>query len=349
MYPIARPNKAAAVRIRALLDEFEKLMPGRVDHVCGTISERRRAFREFWREGRDREVDRVYVESHSTSASEADLLALRRLRRAGKRIVTYVRDAYPLYDSLDMYPGVRSLVYKVAFRISYGAYDRYSDRLGVPSRGLADALGVDAARALLLPPGMQDVDVAAPAHDGAFLLVGGSAGAANGVDIYVDAARARPDTSFIWCAQPRYLDALASWDLPANFRTVSWDRAEIIRNLDRVKAFVLPRQVTPYMDLAVPIKLMDYLSWSRPIVSTRCAETTRILGETGSGIPVDDTAQGLLRGIDTVNAMTVEQLSRYRELTHQAAQSYSWEALARRVLAALARGGKAEVRSGESD
>jgi glycosyltransferase involved in cell wall biosynthesis len=335
MYPIETPNKAAAVRIRALLDEFEKLTPGGTDHICGTIPQRRRRIRELWRAGKDHDIDRVYVESHSTSASEADLLALRCLRRAGKRIVTYIRDAYPLYDSLDMYPPLKSFAYKLAFRISYGAYDRYSDRLGFPSRGLADALGVDSSRALLLPPGMQDIEVAAPGSDGAFLLVGGSAGAANGVDNYVDAARARPETTFIWCAQPRYLEELATWDLPGNFRTVSWHRDEIMRNLGDVKAFVIPRQVTPYMDLAVPIKLMDYLSWARPIIATRCVETARILSETGSGIPVDDTAEGLLKGIDAVNAMTAGQLGEYRELTREATRNYSWEALARKILEAL--------------
>ena len=41
MYPIETPNKAAAVRIRCLLDEFEALLPGQVDHICGTIAERR--------------------------------------------------------------------------------------------------------------------------------------------------------------------------------------------------------------------------------------------------------------------------------------------------------------------
>ena len=338
MYPIDVPNKAAAVRIRALLDEFETLMPGRVTAVCGSMRDRSRRLREFRRSGGEKTIDWVYVEPHSTAAGPADLLALRRFHRAGKSIITYIRDAYPMYDSLDLYPGLKGLMVKLTFRISFHVYRTTSQRLGFPSAGLAEGMGFRGVDHLLLPPGTHAMDVPAPPPKGAFLLVGGSAWAANGLDLYVAAARARPDNTFIWCAQPRYSNAVASWDLPGNFRIENWDRDGIIRNLGQVTALVIPRDVTPYMNLAVPIKLMDSLAWARPIVSTRCTETARILADTGSGILVDDTTDGLLQGIDTVVQMGPAELAEYRSRSAAAAQRYSWKALAQKILDALESG-----------
>lgn len=332
MYPVDRENKAAVVRIRALRSAFEAKRGDDLIFISGDMRSRRRALRSFMRGNAWRAIDDVYVEAHSTSAAVTDLLALRQLKRHGKNITIYVRDAYPLFADLEVHRGPGACLVKLAFRVSLAVYRSVATHLGFPSRGLADAVAAGDPRVIILPPGMHHSAPAPAAVNGRYLLVGGSAGVANGVDILVEAARRRPDARFVWCGQKRYTDAIRDWHLPPNFETVEWDRDEILRELDSIKAFLIPRQVTPYTNLCVPIKLMDYISWKRPIIATPCTETAAILSDTNMGFVVDGTADGLVAGIDRVDAMDAAALAEFSTRSEAAYARYAWTVLAERIL-----------------
>ena len=332
MYPVDRENKAAVVRIRALRSAFEERLGDALIFVAGDMRARRRELRRLMRSGDWRTIDDVYVEAHSTSAGLADLVALRKLKRHAKNITIYVRDAYPLFRDLAVHRGPRAFFVHLAFRVSLAVYRSVATRLGFPSRGLADAVAAGDPRVIILPPGMHATAASTPSVDGRFLLVGGSAGIANGVDLFVEAARRRPNARFVWCGQKRYTDAIGDWSLPSNFERVEWDRDGIVRELDSVKAFLIPRQVTPYTNLCVPIKLMDYMSWQRPIIATRCTETAAILADTGMGFVVDGTVDGLTQGIDRVDAMDATELAAFTARAEAAHANYAWSVLAERIL-----------------
>ena len=60
---------------------------------------------------------------------------------------------------------------------------------------------------------------------------------------------------------------------------------------------VIPRPINPYSNLAMPIKLWDYLSLGKPIVATAATETAGILAASGAGIATPDTPEGLAGGL----------------------------------------------------
>jgi hypothetical protein len=111
--------------------------------------------------------------------------------------------------------------------------------------------------------------------------------------------------------------------------------ADIDRILPSVLASIVPRQRTPYNDLAVPIKLMEYLSYGRPVITTSCTEVARVVRETGAGLVVDDTAQALAAGIAEVATAPPDVLDGYAAAGHRAALDHSWDHRARQVLDSL--------------
>jgi glycosyltransferase involved in cell wall biosynthesis len=108
--------------------------------------------------------------------------------------------------------------------------------------------------------------------------------------------------------------------------------AEIIAVLPRVLATVTPRLRTPYNDLAVPIKVMEYLGYARPIVATDTIETAAIIRGADCGIVVPDTAQGLADGIVTLASAPAAQVVRWGEAARHAAAANSWDSRAGAIL-----------------
>jgi glycosyltransferase involved in cell wall biosynthesis len=77
-------------------------------------------------------------------------------------------------------------------------------------------------------------------------------------------------------------------------------RGELPLLLGPARACVIPRGLNPYSDLAVPLKLMDYLSFGKPIIATDAAETASILERSGAGLVVDETPDALAAAIERV-------------------------------------------------
>ena len=61
--------------------------------------------------------------------------------------------------------------------------------------------------------------------------------------------------------------------------------------LPEVLASITPRRRTPYNDLAVPIKVLEYLGYGRPLVVTDATETAAIVASAGCGVIVRDDAE----------------------------------------------------------
>jgi glycosyltransferase involved in cell wall biosynthesis len=106
--------------------------------------------------------------------------------------------------------------------------------------------------------------------------------------------------------------------------------------LPEVLATIQPRVCTPYNHLAVPIKVMEYLSYGRPLVVTNCAEQARIVAEAEAGIVVPDSVEGLAEGLRALLRADAEQLDRWSANAAAAAGRSSWAALAGRIVGLLA-------------
>lgn len=333
MYPLDQGRWGPTVRIAHLRDELAKL--AELDVIAGYRGARRVAAARFAFGGRLRGLDGIYVESSSFLPAEIDIAFLALARALRIPVLTYIRDAYQLFPEYATAPSLKSRLSRAAFRPMVRALRAVSTRMATPTGCLAAAIGVpDAA---LLPPGAPSpVDIPrSPAAD-ALLFVGDGRLEAQGADRLVRAVgRARERgvavTLAIVCRpgqeppghRPEWLDIRRA------------EGNEIHALLPDVLATVIPRPRGPYNDLALPIKLFDYLSYGRPLLVTDCTEQARVVREADAGLVTDDDPDALADAIARLVSAGGDQLDRWSANARRAAENASWSERAHRILELL--------------
>ena len=335
MYRLDAPPSGPRVRIAAVRDALSERV--RLDLVSGTRIGRTWAMLRYATSGRLRGLAGVYVESSSSLPGPADLLFLALARGLGVRVLTYVRDAYQLFPEYYPLTSLRRRLSRVAFLPVFRTLARVSSVVAFPSRGLVDAVlgpGDRSRAAALLPPGARIAD--APALDAtarALLYVGSLAHGPSGGDLLVSAMEQAkvqvPDLRLI-CVLPDGQDAPQPH--PDWLETVRGGDEEIAGLLPRVLATITPRLRTPYNDLAVPIKVLEYLGYGRPLIVTDATETAAIVEAAGCGVVVPATAEGLAGGIVTVALASRAQLADWADAARRAAEASSWDLRAQQIL-----------------
>jgi glycosyltransferase involved in cell wall biosynthesis len=338
MYTLDGELRGPRVRVTHIRDALSRRAS--VDVVAGGRLGRALELARYVALGRLRGLDGVYVESSTAIVGPGDLAFLGLARARGVPVMTYVRDAYQLFPEYYPLDSVKRRLARMVFPLSVRALDRVSDRLAFPSRGLATALLHDperAARVPLLPPGAR-LAAAPPVEPAArsLLYVGSLAHRSQGGQLLLDAvqlARGRGADVELICVTPpgdRPPEPHPAW-----LRLVQSDSMEIERLLPGVLATVTPRRRSAYNDLAVPIKVLEYLGYGRPLIVTDATETAAIVRDAGCGVVVTDSAEGLAAGIATVAAAGPDQLRRWGEAARQAAIANSWDQRARLILELL--------------
>lgn len=337
MYPLDQGRWGPTVRIANLRDELARRC--RLDVVAGYRGPRRVALARYATSGRLRALDGIYVESSSFLPAEADIAFLGLARALGIPVLTYVRDAYQLFPEYADTSSLRRRVGSWAFRPALRALRAVSNRIATPSLGLASAvLGEDrAASAILLPPGSPaPFGVARRPSARSLLVVGDARLAAHGVDrLIVAVERARADgvdVDVISIARPGQHPPPPH---PPWLRLETGEADEIRALLPGVLATVIPRPRTAYNDLAVPIKLYDYLAYERPLLVTDCTEQARVVRDADAGLVVGGDVDALAAGVRRVATAPAADLDRWSANASAAARSGSWAERADRILAAL--------------
>ena len=287
--------------------------------------------------GRLRGLAGIYVENATSLPRPADLAFLATARARGIPVLTYLRDAQQLFPEYYAASSLKRRASRALFLPATRALMRVSTTVAFPSRGLAAAvLGSErrARLAHLLPPGARMAD--APAVDPAargLLFVGSLRYPAHGGAILREAlqqVRARGiDTTLMCVSRP---GEEPTEPLPAWMRVIRAEGSQIDKLLPDVLASITPRRRTPYNDLAVPIKVMEYLGYARPIIATDATETAAIVRSADCGVVVPDSADGLADGIAAVASSPAAQIRRWGEAARSAAAANSWDSRAGAIL-----------------
>jgi glycosyltransferase involved in cell wall biosynthesis len=338
MYRLDSDQTGPMVRVAAVRASLARLVS--LDLISGTRTGRTWAMVRYAMTGRLRGLAGIYVESSSSLPGPADLIFVGLARAAGVPVLTYIRDAYQLFPEYYPLTSLRRRISRMAFLPIFRTLSRLSSVVAFPSRGLARAVMGDGERArsaALLPPGARLPDV--PPLDCTareLLYVGSLAQRASGGDILLAAmtlARERTQDLRLICVAPEGQGPRGP--RPAWLEIVRGGDREIIGLLPRVLATVTPRLRTPYNDLAVPIKVVEYLGYGRPMIVTDATETAAIVEAADCGLVVPATTEGLAGGIARVAEASAAQLVRWSDAAREAAAANSWDARAADILELL--------------
>jgi glycosyltransferase involved in cell wall biosynthesis len=113
-------------------------------------------------------------------------------------------------------------------------------------------------------------------------------------------------------------------------------RADLPHLLREARLCVIPRPITAYTNIVVPVKMWDYLSFGKPIVATGTHETGAVLRESGAAIVTGDSPEALADGMVALllDKARAEDLAR-RARTVAESHDATWDARASTVLVAL--------------
>lgn len=334
MYPLDRGMWGATTRISQMRDALGEL--SELEVIAAYRGPRTRLLARYAASGRLRGLDGIYVESSSFLPAPADIAFLGLARALGVPSLTYLRDAQPLFAEYYRTDSPKRWLSRRLFLPAFRALMAASSRVAFTSVGLAAAFG-RGKDALLLPPGSpMPVDVPRRSDANRLLFVGGMRYPVHGLSILVEGVeRARAaghDVEVVSVSRPgeEPPDPLPPW-----LHVERGSGAQIHALLPNVIASITPRLRSPYNDLAVPIKVMEYLSYGRPLLVTDCLEQARIVEETGSGLVVSDSAEGIASGIEQLFNASAARLDELSEAARRAAVANSWHARAREVLSML--------------
>jgi glycosyltransferase involved in cell wall biosynthesis len=335
MYPLDKGRWGPTVRISQLREELNRVVE--LEFIGGYRNSRRVPLARYAVSGRLRGLAGIYVESSTFMPAEADIAFLGLARALGTPVLTYIRDAYQLFSEYDPSTTWRRRLARAGFRPSVRALAAVSTRLAFPSRGLADAVSVNPATAVLIPPGSPPpVDAAQLPDAHTLLYVGNGRLEAQGAPRLIKAVslarRTGLDVRLTIVSRPgeEPLEDAAEFT-----EVIHAEGTQIVERLGTIVATVIPRPMVPYNDLAVPVKLYDYLSFGRPLMVTNCTEQARVVTGAECGLVVGDKPEQLAEGIARLMSVATEQRQAWGRNAHAAALANSWGERAHRVLTAL--------------
>jgi len=334
MYDLRGINSAPQVQISlisaalARQTHLEMISGGRVSRAAASL--------RWLVRGGPRRVGAVYVEAPSASVMPTDLVFMALMRMLGKPVGVYFRDAYQFYR--DIYPRQRrrqlltDLVWRVTMPMTRGlATHRF-----VPSKGLAEVMRL--RDPILLPPGADPgAPDLGPGREPLVAYVGGN-GWADGFDALIEAmtfVRATlPNARLRAVTAPLSPDRMAR--LPDWVEILQAGRAELPDLLRDARVCVIPRPITAYTNLAVPLKLWDYLSMGKPVVATNATETAGIVAASGGGIVTPGTPEGLAAGLlEVLSDESLAAAMAARARAFACSPDATWDARAATVLGAM--------------
>ena len=299
MFDASRPDRARAVRIYNLHRALLAQAPTRL--IDGDRPTRRKALLRYLAGGGLGKTRAIYVEASTSTATELDLGFLAMAHAVGIPILIFIPDAYQYFPALYPRVGVKTALLDWGWRRSIATYLRVADRLLFPSRGLANYFPTDKPVTILPPGGPVGLEPATLNWDRPTVVYVGGANYRYGSDLLLDAmqqvvARCPTARCHFISGDATYLDQHparhASW-LTVERRAFH----ELPTVMRAATVAVVPLRINEYNDLAVPVKLFDYMAFGLPLVVTACRDTAALVQEMQSGLVVADQTTALADGI----------------------------------------------------
>ena len=334
MYDLRAIDRAPEVRIAMITDALSHRV--HTERIVGGRFGRTIAATRWLASGGLRRVGAVYVELPTSAALPGDLAFLALMRLLGRPVGVYFRDAYQLFRDLNPRQHHRQLFTDWVWRLTTRLMKRIASVRYAPSTGLARVLSL--RDAVLLPPGtdpaLPDLGIGEPDVVAAIAQIAPRTGFDTLVAAVALVRESRPSVRLRIVA--RSVDGALAAGLPGWVEVVSAGRDSLADALRPARICVLPLPITAYTDLAVAVRLLDFLAFGKPIVATDAIETKALIEASGAGAVAPATAEGLAAAILPI--LADENLARtYAANARRYACSpdATWDARARIVLATL--------------
>ncbi|MBQ6440301.1 MAG: glycosyltransferase family 1 protein [Mogibacterium sp.] len=346
------PSSGSAVRPNRMLNAF-KAIGYEVEEVTGFSKERAEKIKEVRKKIRNGvKYNFVYSENTSMPTAMADSdhvprhpvmdeVFLRKCRKAGIPVGLFYRDAYwqfPLYkESVKWFvPMVTIPIYKNELK----GYRKCTDVLFVPSNEFAEAIGYK-GRYQELPPGGDPISINEDTERTddriRIFYVGGVSGLYD-ITVPVQIISEFPEYRLTVCCAEKDWEAnetlkgiVAKIDNISVIHKKKHELGPFYIQADIAMAFF---ERNAYRDLAMPVKLFEYIGYGKPVIATAGTAAGRYIKDNDIGWAIDfdsEQLRTLLRSL----AKDRNIIRTKTDKTIAVAPGNTWEARAQMVVKTL--------------
>lgn len=233
-----------------------------------------------------------------------DLTLLKKLHKKGVPVGYYYRDVFWKFPKHWGEDGIRKLVLTVMHKRDLLYFERYCDVMYFSGSGGEKALGCNGFKKVeYLPPGGNDSPIENLNFDANTLIyIGGTSTAYGGLKL-IEAVKKCNDKGnsikLIFVTPPDN-------ELDSRYDKYNWleivhtfDRTEIENLYKKATFAVIPFKKEPYMDIAIPIKLYEYIGFGMPIIATNCHDIVHTINEFDCGVICNDDVDSLADCIES--------------------------------------------------
>lgn len=298
-------DSGSNVRPRNLIQAF-KHAGYDVACVSGTAKERKRRIKKIFAD--DEGFDFCYSEPTAWPLNPlVDYRLYRYLWTEDIPTGVFYRDVYWKFSNLFDVTGLKRWELQLRYRLDLAVLTRVADKMYFPSESFGDFLGVKTSSEALPPGGKDRIH---PKHQSTSASRGIYVGGVShryGTDILARALNSVAQTPGMYfdlvCRQSEFeslssdiRQALDSERIEIHHRSGD----ELVPLYRRADVGIVPLRPTEYNNMAMPVKLFEYLSYGLPIVATTCDEIESFVRSHDCGVVSDPTSGAMA---DTITAL----------------------------------------------
>lgn len=279
---------------RAFLDKgYDVLL------INGDIDSRLAAYRRIRRRIADCRF--CYIEPSTYPIHPLDYHIYLGVFRQKIPIGIFYRDAYYKFPHWWKVAGPKKYELLLRYRMDWMLFKKVASVIFFPSASMGAMFDFD--RKVPLPPGAEEKFIDRPSLFNNAIHVGGI-NEKYGADLLLESFRAvnREQTLNLNLVCRREDAAFLKYSAADRWLNIHHATGTELKKIYAQSDFaVIPRKRDTYNDLAMPVKLFEYLSYGLPIVSTDCTEMAAFIRKNGVGIVTADHMEGFVRGVREMN------------------------------------------------
>ncbi len=298
-----------------------------VELVAGNVSARKKQILDLIHHGNMDDIAFCYSEPSTLPVHPMwDYLLYCFLAKSRLPTGIFYRDAYWKLASWHSCKKVGARFPCLRYRLDLLVFSRTASTIFFPSQTMADFFSL-APPKVPLPPGGQIMAreyYLRPVDEINTVVYVGGISQRYGLDILLqalDLANRKVALSLdLVCRQDEFMQQRPTF---AKYEGAEWLQVYHLAGKDLEQVYrrstisVIPRLRDSYNDLAMPVKLFEYLSYGLPIVATNCTEMANFISRNKVGLIAEDNAPSLAGRI----LQLVEDKALYDQLRHNVRQT----------------------------
>jgi len=279
------------------------------------------------------DVDICYIEPPTGPLFNIeDILLIKKIYKFNIPISIFIRDIFWLYPQFWGVKGIKKIILTLMHEFDMKIYRKYCGIIYCPGQSFKSAIKKYKFHDIrLLPPGCELNESKKSIKTHRKCLYVGACGFNDGIDILINAFKIvnkKNKLELVIVTRKEEMKKLNhlleenySW---LSIMNVSGEELEPVYN--NVDLGIIPRRRHEYMDLAMPIKLMEYIGHQLPVLSTDCTEMATFINNEKCGIVCETNAESMAMALDKVyddnNSKVLDKLV---NSVYESAERNTWD------------------------